>query len=236
MYVQDFDETFPLYFYNIPKKPSDSPFSPNVQDTVFGWNEAIYPYVKNIQVFRCPDTPRATGLPSIGGTVYNADDTNATGATSYAINARIVGDTGGIDDGIAHPPLADAALDFAAATILLVDSSSDCGDGCATSDENEWAWQGRHVDNLYGDGWVSGNEPGAQFIRGTKAPLTRHIGGANYAFSDGPVKFINAGQMGLMTNPSYPATENTAAVVADSNGQHPTYCPNSNCVYNVPLQ
>ena len=235
MYIQDYDELFPLYFYNIPSKPTDPPFTPNVQDTIFGWNEAIYPYVKNIQVYRCPDVPRATGLPSISGTVYAATDTNATGATSYAINARVAGNTGGLDDGAFHPPLADAALDFAASTILLVDASSDCGDGCSSSDENEWAWEGRHVDNLYGDGWIAGNEPGAQFIRGNKAPLTRHSGGANYAFTDGHVKFLNAGAMGLMTNPSYPGTENSAAVVADPKGQHPTYCPNANCVYNVPL-
>jgi prepilin-type N-terminal cleavage/methylation domain-containing protein/prepilin-type processing-associated H-X9-DG protein len=233
MYVQDYDETFPIYYYSIPNLPKDPPFTPNVKDTVFGWNEGIYPYVKNIQVFRCPDTPRATGLPSIGGSVQGSDDTNATGATSYAINARLAGDDGPLDDGNQWPALSLAGLDFAASTIMVVDASSDCGDGCATSDENEWAWQGRHVDNLYGDGWISGNEPGAQFIRSVKAPLTRHSGGANYGFSDGHVKFLNAGSMGLMQTPTNPQTENSAAITADPKGQHPTYCPNANCTYNV---
>lgn len=235
MYVQDYDETFPMYFYNVPHQPTDPPFTSYVTETIVGWNEAIYPYMKNIQVFRCPDTPRSTGLPSIDGTVYGSDDTNATGALSYAINARISGDTGGLDDGAQHGALSDGGLEFAASTIMVVDASSDCGDGCASSDENEWAWEGRHVDNLYGDGWISGNEPGADFIRsGSKSPLTRHSGGANYGFCDGHVKFLNAGAMGLMQNPTYPQTEDHAAIVADKTGQRPTYCPNANCVYNVP--
>src|SRR2546427_11874569 len=54
MYVQDYDETFPLYFYNLRGgavvAPIDPPFSPTLPETMVGWNEAIYPYVKNIQL------------------------------------------------------------------------------------------------------------------------------------------------------------------------------------------
>jgi len=249
MYIQDYDETFPLYYYcNVigcgNNSPTDPPFSPNVADSITGWNEAIYPYVKNVQVFRCPDAPRASGLPSIAGTVYAANDQNATGATGYALNARLSGNTGTLDDGSGgaindngHSVETDAGLQFAAVTIMIVDASSDCGDGCSTSDENEWAWEARHVDNLYGDGWIGGNEPppAATFIRPNKPPLTRHTGGANYGFADGHVKFLNAGAMGLMQNPTYPQTETQAAVTADPTGQHPTYCPDSSCIYNTPL-
>jgi prepilin-type N-terminal cleavage/methylation domain-containing protein/prepilin-type processing-associated H-X9-DG protein len=239
MYLQDYDETFPMYFYYVltsegTSSPTDPPFSPQYQDSIVGWNEAIYPYVKNVGVFRCTDTARS-GLPSIQGTVYAPTDTNATGAVSYALNARLSGNTGSLDDGLLHTVMTDAGLEFAASTIMLTDSSTGCGDGCSTSDENEWAWQGRHVDNLYGDGWITGNEPGAQFIWPVKPPLARHTNGSNYAFADGHAKFLNAGGMGLMQNPTYPATENTAAVVADPTGQHPTYCPNANCAYNVPI-
>ncbi|HZO87086.1 MAG TPA: DUF1559 domain-containing protein [Chthonomonadaceae bacterium] len=254
MYIQDYDETFPIYWYRqradgSDDRPSDDPFSPGVPDRMFGWNEAIYPYVKNVQLFRCPDAPRASTLTSIGsgvgGVAFNDDA--PTGATGYALNARISGNTGYLDDGnTQHPPLNDAALEFAANTIMIVEASSNCSDGCSTSDENEWGWQGRHVDLLYGDGWIGGSDPGAAFIQpGFKPPLARHNGGANYAFSDGHVKFLNAGAMGLVQNPtSTDQVERSAGVALgftapltanDSNtGQKPTYCPNSNCQYNVP--
>src|SRR5215467_10724814 len=57
MYVQDYDETFPLYFYRVPRHPGDPPFTPDVQERIVGWNEAIYPYIKNLQLYRCPDSP-----------------------------------------------------------------------------------------------------------------------------------------------------------------------------------
>ena len=235
MYVQDYDETFPLYFYNIPSRPTDDPFTSYVSDNIVGWNEAVYPYVKNIQVFRCPDVARASGLPSIDGSVRGASDSNATGALTYALNARISGNDGPLDDGRQWNPLGNGALEFPAVTIMLLEASRDCGDGCSTSDENEWAWEGRHVDLLYGDGWISGTNPGASFIRGNPAPLARHTGGAHYAFCDGHVKFLNAHAMGKMDNPSYPATEDSVdrAGVTSTKGDHPTYCPGSNCAYNV---
>jgi len=240
MYVQDYDETFPIYFYYVlgshaNSAPTDPPFSPQYQDSIVGWNEAIYPYVKNVPIFRCTDTARSASAPSIQGTVYAATDTNATGAASYALNARLSGNTGPLDDGLLHGVMADGGLEFAASTIMLADASTGCGDGCSMSDENEWAWQGRHVDNLYGDGWITGNEPGAQFIWPVKPPLTRHSNGSNYAFADGHAKFLQGGAMGLMQTPTYPQTENSAEVVADPTGQHPTYCPDSSCIYNTPL-
>src|SRR5256885_13113510 len=51
MYVQDYDETFPVYFYNVPPQKADPPFTPDEPETTVGWNEAIYPYIKNIQLF-----------------------------------------------------------------------------------------------------------------------------------------------------------------------------------------
>ncbi len=247
MYVQDYDETFPEYFYNlVANPPTDPPFTPGAQDFIVGWNEAVYPYVKSVQLFRCPDAPRSATLASgAGGETFGTDDTNPTGATGYSINARLSGDTGTLDDGAQHPPLGLGALQFAASTILLSESSSHCSDGCASSDENEWGWEGRHIDKLYGDGWDYGDEPNAVYISTGKPPLTRHTGGGNYAFSDGHVKFINGGGAGVLALPATTAQVNNAAALAlgfthpgqanDSNtGQKPTYCPDTSCRYNVP--
>src|SRR3989442_5192337 len=84
MYVQDYDETFPKYYYCMRPgcaavAPTDPPFSPGVPAATIGWNEAIYPYVKNIQLFRCPDSPRAPKL-TVGadGSSFGNDDTAPT--------------------------------------------------------------------------------------------------------------------------------------------------------------
>src|ERR1051325_11064058 len=43
MYVQDYDETHPMFFYNLTtSRPSDDPFTPAEPDFIVGWNEAIY--------------------------------------------------------------------------------------------------------------------------------------------------------------------------------------------------
>jgi|SwirhirootsSR2_FD_contig_61_3068062_length_1334_multi_3_in_0_out_0_3 prepilin-type N-terminal cleavage/methylation domain-containing protein/prepilin-type processing-associated H-X9-DG protein len=235
MYVQDYDETFPLYYWNEPVNTTDPPFTPSAPSGCFGWNEAIYPYVKNIQVFRCPSSPRSPSLATgKDGTTFGNSDSGPTGATGYAINARIAGDTGTLDDGAQHQPLGDGALEFAASTILITEASSNCSDGCASSDENEWGWEGRHIDKLYGDGWNNGTAPNAVYVSFGKPPLTRHSGGANYAFSDGHVKFFQAGAMGLTNTTDATVAANSASVVADPKGQHATYCPNASCQYNVP--
>src|SRR5437899_7088536 len=52
MYVQDYDETFPLYTYRITRHPGDPPFTPDVEERSNGWNEVINPYIKSVQLYR----------------------------------------------------------------------------------------------------------------------------------------------------------------------------------------
>src|SRR5215472_10879429 len=51
MYVQDYDEHFPIYEYPFLNALNDPPFDPPVIDATVGWNEEIYPYIKNVQLF-----------------------------------------------------------------------------------------------------------------------------------------------------------------------------------------
>jgi prepilin-type N-terminal cleavage/methylation domain-containing protein/prepilin-type processing-associated H-X9-DG protein len=237
MYVQDYDETFPIYWYDVPPLPSDPPFTPSAPERIVGWNEAIYPYVKNVQLFRCPDSPRAPTL-AVGadGSTFGNDDTAPTGATGYSINSRLAGNNATLDhtNRPQSPGLALAGLEFAAATILITEASSNCSDGCSSSDENEWGWEGRHVDKLYGDGWDYGTDPNAAYISTGKPPLTRHNGGASYGFSDGHVKFLQGGAMGYTTSKDPTVVDKAASIAADNTGSRPTYCPSANCQYNVP--
>lgn len=246
MYLQDFDEKYPQYWYHgesgyttSPDPPFDN--DPLIKAGMFGWNEAIYPYVKNTGVFLCPSAVHGSASGQWGDNSCTTDDC-PTGVIDYAINARISGDTGSLDDGQQHATLNEAAVEFPAVTILLSEASSHDSDGAASSDENEWGWEGRHVDKLNGDGWVGGSEPAAKtsdnwIEPGLKPPLWRHTDGANYAFCDGHVKWYNASGLGGL--PGYIATEDSVArsgvgTPANLNGGKITYCPNSNCVYNVP--
>jgi prepilin-type N-terminal cleavage/methylation domain-containing protein/prepilin-type processing-associated H-X9-DG protein len=52
MYAQDYDEAFPAWYWDQSFHP-DGNVNPNSAHTVW-WN-AIYPYVKNNQIFVCPD-------------------------------------------------------------------------------------------------------------------------------------------------------------------------------------
>jgi prepilin-type N-terminal cleavage/methylation domain-containing protein len=53
MYSQDYDETYPQWKWDLHYKDSGTPTANNA--TTVWWN-AIYPYVKNTQIFTCPDT------------------------------------------------------------------------------------------------------------------------------------------------------------------------------------
>jgi prepilin-type N-terminal cleavage/methylation domain-containing protein len=52
MYAQDYDETYPQWKWDLHYSGSGTPTANNA--TTVWWN-AIYPYVKNVQIFSCPD-------------------------------------------------------------------------------------------------------------------------------------------------------------------------------------
>ena len=53
MYAQDYDESFPQWQWDKNYNPGGNP---NVNNGKTVWFNAIYPYVKNAQVYTCPDT------------------------------------------------------------------------------------------------------------------------------------------------------------------------------------
>ncbi len=71
MYASDYDEYVPYSIRTWFAQPS--------------WRTAVYPYVKNIQIFQCPSRPNA-GIASGGGTEY-APGTTTQFPRSYGINA-----------------------------------------------------------------------------------------------------------------------------------------------------
>jgi prepilin-type N-terminal cleavage/methylation domain-containing protein/prepilin-type processing-associated H-X9-DG protein len=195
-YVQDYDEKFPLWLYddNSPARDKpDQPWGPWKNQHV-GWDKAIQPYVKNTQIFRCPSND--TGDPSEREVAD--DDSRATGAVNYSMNARLNSKA---------QTTALAGMRFPAVTILLAESSRGSSTGESSCDtDNEWGWNGGHAHQLNGDNnfGASGNVdtnytninslckggPNATHSQwGQSDRLRAHKGGANYAFGDGHSKW-----------------------------------------------
>ena len=77
MYVQDYDEVYPIYFYT-------------VSGVNFAWPGAINPYTKNGQIFRCPNDPnQSNGYDGTSGDIsvsYGFNDDFLSGSALAGIN------------------------------------------------------------------------------------------------------------------------------------------------------
>jgi prepilin-type N-terminal cleavage/methylation domain-containing protein/prepilin-type processing-associated H-X9-DG protein len=213
-YVQDYDEQFPLSNYDVNPLGVQIPDRPwnGLPFERFGWDHGVYPYVKNVQVFKCPSG--LDGDDSKGG--LDGHNEWRTGATQYAANMRLVGYPGVNGGGGNDKPLKIAAMSWPAVTILIRDTSSSASTGSEGDERGGWGWDDGHAQQLNGDNHaaVNGdwddnvNVPANDANRGnlckqgnrndpvtwqggSVAPLRRHKGGGNYAFGDGHSKWIN---------------------------------------------
>jgi prepilin-type N-terminal cleavage/methylation domain-containing protein len=116
MYVQDYDEKFPLNRYNMRGSKVDAT-----------WREAVLPYTKNIDIFRDPSNPNAKVDTSCWG--------SPVVPKSYAYNGNFFnrgGDPKNPNDG----PRSLGEVQRAAELILLADMSRngcpDAGNWCFT--------------------------------------------------------------------------------------------------------
>ena len=64
-YVQDYDERMPVVNRSVGLDNSTSQFSSDQ----YMWSDAIQPYTKSLQVFRCPSGSKVTSPPAAGQTV-----------------------------------------------------------------------------------------------------------------------------------------------------------------------
>lgn len=160
MYVQDYDEAFPLaYSWN----GLSGIGSATTWGTYQTWEGLIYPYVKNSQVFICPSAidSNTTSYVITGGLGYAASAArNALGANYDGLFALEIQECGG--------------------TVVRLASVKKPAETAMIWDVYNMASEGYSYCQLYVSGGLTG--------RGWLDP--RHSDGANFLFADGHVKWM----------------------------------------------
>ena len=179
MYVQDYDETFPCVTGNNNPPVPGAPLEGWVQnDIVF----LIQPYVKNFQIFYCPDRPKTTngngdfcnpgtGTQEVWGYGYNWSSGYGPGGNPSSLwnlgDGCVLADTG--VNTLPGRPI--AGVTFPAQFVMLGD----------TADTPRQTLHTAVYDTRCNpsSGWNADMPTGA-----------RHQGGNNFAFSDGHAKYF----------------------------------------------
>lgn len=157
MYVEDYDETYP-------SGEGETIWPP------VGWDNEIYPYVKNYALFSCPDD----GLGLIAGSIRN----------SYAYNELVGGFQWPVGGG--NPTFVAAVTEgevYVPAQVVLM---TDAG---ARNYPSWGPWSDVITNSIpnNGGGWAS-MMPNFGFIQA-------HNGGDNMLFCDGHAKWVNTSRV-----------------------------------------
>jgi prepilin-type processing-associated H-X9-DG protein len=161
MYLQDNDSRYPFGEGYV------GPQSDRVQNGL-GWYDSIYPYVKDAQLFFCPSLK------------YSTSDGNRS---HYATNDNLACCMLP-QDGLA-PPYLESKITWPATTILLTDCQPN---SYGLNPNGTVSWYAMNTGHQ-GAGILRGRidqNPGSASYETFK---DRHLGGANYAFTDGHVKW-----------------------------------------------
>jgi len=204
MYVQDYDETYPLsYEYNSQLPPDGYSWS----GTLWFWQQTIYPYTKNDQLYICPSTPVnavSAAAVSLGKPIPYYG--------SYGVNSLLIrrGDI---------KPLALATVDSPSTTYMGMDAGGyriyPISAASVTQPQGSfWYLPGTGVGsaaNLTRGGVVfSVTGMDDDFNSG------RHLGGVNVIFGDGHVKWLKSDVVYTQAKNCTDCGETTASPTAKS--------------------
>jgi len=173
MYVQDYDERFPLWGGQA-EDTGNALFGKIDPDTVAltyhytGWDKQVAPYIKNRQIFQCPDNygPGTADQASWAGN----DNSACSGVLNYALSARLSGKSW--DSWSQGSKL--ASISWPANAIMVAEDGTNSSTGATSSDScckagtyysggncydcdnsgcGEWGWSGDQAQALVGDSW-----------------------------------------------------------------------------------
>lgn len=221
MYAQDYDETYPLHFTNQSPRPVN-PVNASAAAPRMMWNVAIYPYLKNWQIYTCPSgKPQPTDAFVAAYNIsygYNYgylsklnptdDPAGASFGTQYFSGVSMAG--------VGRPAGIVAVIDnggrdaFTAATTL--GSTVNPPDAAPSSEyfyspTGDIGW-GTNCNNYY-----SGTG-GAKWAN-TGGAAWRHNEGFNVTFCDGHAKFHKIGALVAGTNNPNLANPCSSVLVTD---------------------
>jgi prepilin-type N-terminal cleavage/methylation domain-containing protein/prepilin-type processing-associated H-X9-DG protein len=167
MYVQDYDETYPIY--------STWP------NEAVHWYDMINPYVKakdfKSSIYVCPSVPKRTA----GGNAGSGYGVNYLHVIQYPIQFDYRKIIKWWDPARHNGPATAARLPRPADTIMLADAETDCGASVGTG----WAAVYCPLDLVPGESW---SKPFC--IDTTFALPKRHLGGGVYLMADGHAKWM----------------------------------------------
>jgi prepilin-type N-terminal cleavage/methylation domain-containing protein/prepilin-type processing-associated H-X9-DG protein len=142
MYVQDYDEYFPLSIY----------LAFNPSPCVFGFFHAIDPYQKNADIMRCPSKPQALDVVqgfALHGLPAPCASPSSLRYLSYQYNYAVIqeGQGNALFGGGGDPPIPLATIDWPVETAIVYDGTllTQGSGGCNLFDS---PIDGRHNNNL----------------------------------------------------------------------------------------
>jgi prepilin-type N-terminal cleavage/methylation domain-containing protein/prepilin-type processing-associated H-X9-DG protein len=117
MYVQDYDESYPMSAY--------SPDLATGGNHVVSTMDELYPYVKNAQIFQCPDNPKQYNYPAIFASL-GLQTSNIFTYGSYIFNITVIADgPNNLLTGNSRPIQTDASIPYPADTPVWEDGAFD---------------------------------------------------------------------------------------------------------------
>jgi prepilin-type N-terminal cleavage/methylation domain-containing protein/prepilin-type processing-associated H-X9-DG protein len=162
MYVEDYDQSFPLYAHH----PNNAPW----------WYEVVLPYAKSQEIFTCPSVrvrlkQAPAGLPSAPAFGLNGYGVNLAHVIQYGPGFAPAGPTQG--------PQQLARLSRPADIIMVADGQ---GDKAWTAGIG---WPALYCVLEPGPAWLT-----TEGLDKTWGLADRHSGGGNYIFADGHTRWM----------------------------------------------
>jgi prepilin-type N-terminal cleavage/methylation domain-containing protein/prepilin-type processing-associated H-X9-DG protein len=198
-YASDYDNSYPSGTYQIDPGSQGGPSDPGPQNTGLGWAGQIYPYVKSVGVYHCPDDTTNPATQTANGVTYNLNP------VSYGYNMNIPGPyfygdgKGAAESRLAAPTLTVMLYEVQGSDVDVVDPLEVMNkiwnattQYWSTSAYGQWQFFG--TPTKYATGYLNGvtsSNSGSYYL----APTGVHTNSANYAFADGHIKFLAASKV-----------------------------------------
>jgi prepilin-type N-terminal cleavage/methylation domain-containing protein/prepilin-type processing-associated H-X9-DG protein len=199
MYVQDYDEKYPLAF------------TADAAGNRVDWRVVLLPYIKNGTV----GAATVTDSTVIGG-IFSCPSAGSNAKRVYAAHGAIIHDYFLGNGTSVWPVVGLAALNRPSDIVLVTEVGLDnAGNGAIEGLTEDWWWHGgaqwppqflgaNSGAKFEGDGDVPACDDNSWPDCHTYMPRYRHTGTANMVFADGHAKAIHKGALNFCTNVLFP--------------------------------